>query len=82
MLEHVLLVYELVAIEGSDELCHSGDKNNPSFGRAVTASSRAFEIRRLMPVPTETHDKIFFVLHLSALAYCNDSRCYIAHLMG
>ena len=33
---------------------------------------RAFDIRRLLPVPGETLDRLFFVLQLSAVAYCGD----------
>ena len=40
--------------------------------RAVAASFRAFDIRRLVPVPEATLDRLFFVLQLSAIAWCGD----------
>ena len=40
--------------------------------QAVAASYRAFDIRRLQPVPAETHERLSFVLQLSAVAYCGD----------
>ena len=72
LFERVALAFELAAIEGLDELTRpTGD--NPSLrNQAVAASYRAFEIRRLLSVPMETHERIFFVLRLSAVAYCGD----------
>ena len=38
----------------------------------MAASFRAFDIRRVLPVPVETLDRLFFVLQLSAMACCGD----------
>ncbi len=72
LLERVLLAYELAAIEGLAELSHPEGDNIALRNQAVAASSRAFDIRRLSEVPQATHDRLFFVLQLSALAYCGD----------
>ena len=71
-LERVALAYELAAIEGLDELSRPAGLNRELRDRAVAASFRAFDIRRLLPVPPETLDRLFFVLQLSAVAYCGD----------
>ena len=71
-LERVALAFELAAIEGLDELSRPAGKNRHLRNLAVAASFRAFDIRRLLPVPTESLDRLFFVLQLSAIAYCGD----------
>ena len=71
-LERVALAYELAAIEGLEELSRPGGARRGLRDQAVAASFRAFDIRRLLAVPTETYDRLFFVLQLSASAYCGD----------
>ncbi len=71
-LERIALAYEMAAIEGLDELSRPSGENRALRDQAVSASYKAFDIRRLMPVPTETNDRLLFVLQLSALAYCGD----------
>ena len=71
-LERVALAFELAAIEGLDELSRPAGENRRLHDQAVAASFRAFDIRRLLPVPAETLNRLFFVLQLSAIAYCGD----------
>ena len=71
-LERVALAYEMAAIEGLDELSRPSGENMALRDQAASASFRAFDIRRLLPIPTETNDRLFFVLQLSAAAYCGD----------
>ena len=71
-LERVALAYEMAAIEGLDELSRPASENMALRDQATAASFRAFDIRRLLPIPTETNDRLFFVLQLSAAAYCGD----------
>jgi len=52
-----------------DELSGPAGLNRELRDQAVAASFRAFDIRRLLPVPEETLDRLFFVLQLSAVAY-------------
>lgn len=71
-LERVALAFELAAIEGLDELSRPAGLDRKLRDQAVAASFRAFDIRRLLPVPAGTLDRLFFVLQLSAVAYCGD----------
>ena len=71
-LERVALAFELAALEGLEELSRPAGENRRLRDQAVAASFRAFDIRRLLPVPAETHARLFFVLQLSAIAYCGD----------
>ena len=73
LLKRVALAFELAAIEGLDELTRPAGKNAVLRKQAVAASHRAFGLNRHLPVPTETLERLFFVLHLSATAYCGDS---------
>jgi superfamily II DNA/RNA helicase len=71
-LERIALAYEMAAIEGLDELSRPSGGNPALRDQAVSASYKAFDIRRLMSVPVETDERLFFVLQISALAYCGD----------
>ena len=72
LLERVALAYELAAIEGLDELSRPSSGNDALRDQAAAAAFRTFDIRRLLPVPAAVPDRLFFVLQLSALAYCGD----------
>lgn len=80
LLEKVALAYEIAAIEGLKELgCPTG--GNPEIrSQTMAAAHRTFGIRRLLPVPKNTCDRMYFVLHLSAFAICgerwSDLRCW------
>ena len=71
-LERVALAFEMAAIEGLDELSRPSGENTSLRDQAIAASFRAFDIRRLLSVPSDTLDRLFFVLHLSSIAYCGD----------
>ncbi len=71
-LERVALAYELAAIEGLDELSRPAGENALLRQQAAAASFRAFDIRRLLSIPVHTDERLFFVLQLSAVAYCGD----------
>ena len=84
LLGRVALAFELAALEGLDDLVHSGGAQQGLCEQATAASHRAFELRRLLPVPTEAAGRILAVLQLSALAYCGDRwpdlrRWYVAN---
>ena len=72
LLDRVAFAYELAAIEGLEALASPTSEAGSLREQAVAASYKAFELRRLFPVPQENIDRIFFVLRLSALAYCGD----------
>lgn len=71
-LERVALAYEMAAIEGLDELSRPSGENFELRAQAIAASFKAYEIRHLMPVPSDADSRLLFVLQLSALAYCGD----------
>jgi len=72
LLERAALAYEIAAIEGLEELSLPFGGNQVLRDQACAASFRVFEIRRLLPVPTKTLDRLIFVLQFSASAYCGD----------
>ncbi|MCY4672645.1 MAG: DEAD/DEAH box helicase [Bacteroidetes bacterium] len=72
LLDRVALAYEVAAIEGIEELSRPSGQNKKLRDQAVAASFRMFDIHRLLPIPTETRDHLFFVLRFSAIAYCGD----------
>ena len=71
-MERVALAYEIAAIEGLDELSRPSGGNDVLRDQATAAAFKSFDIRRLLPVPDEIHDRLFFVLQLSSIAYCGD----------
>ncbi len=72
LLERVALAFEMAAIEGLDELSRPSGENAELRDQAIAASFRVFEIRCLLPVPVETPDRLFFILQLSAVAFCGE----------
>ena len=72
LLQRVALAFEIAAIEGLDELSRPSSENAVLRDQSTAASFRAFDVRRLQPVPTDPHDRLFFVIQLSAVAYCGD----------
>ena len=71
-LRRVELAFEVAAIEGLDEMSRPADENTLLREQAVVASNRAFEILHLFPIPLEIHERLYFVLQLSAVSYCGD----------
>ena len=69
LLDRVALAYELAVLEGLDVLCGASAHDNEQRDLAVAGAFCAFELRRLLPVPDATHDRLFYVLRLAALAY-------------
>lgn len=72
LLDRVALAYEMAAIEGLDALSRPTEGSGTLRDQSSAAAYRAFDIRRLIPVPENTHGRILHVLHISALAYCGD----------
>lgn len=72
LLERAALAFELAAIEGLDELSRPAGDNTVLRDQAVAASFRAYDICRLLPVPSDTNERLFFILRISAIAYCGD----------
>ena len=72
LLERVALAYEMAAIEGLDALSRASGGDDVLRDQAAAASHNAFDIRRLFPIPEDTQERIYYVLQISALAYCGD----------
>ena len=72
LLRRVALAFEVAAVEGLEELSRPSGENMELRDQTTAAAFRTFDIRRLLSIPTEPHDRLFFVLQLSASAYCGD----------
>ncbi len=72
LLERVAVAYELMAIDGLDELSRPEGSNRELRVQTVSACSSAFEIRRLQELPDDDLQRILAVLQLCATAYCGD----------
>ena len=71
-LEDVAEAFDLVAIEGLEELCKPFGSQQTLRDQAMAASFKSFDVRRLQEVPSKLLDRMLFVLQLSASAYCGD----------
>ncbi|MDV2482800.1 DEAD/DEAH box helicase [Methanoculleus sp. Wushi-C6] len=72
ILRDLALAYEMAAIEGLNTIINPADGDDALRNQAIAGAFRSFEIERLMDLPEATEDKIYHILHLSALAYCGD----------
>jgi replicative superfamily II helicase len=72
LLEKLSMAYEMAAIEGLNDFLNPASTNNDLRGQCSSGAYRAFEIRRLFKLPVIDEQKIFHILHLSALAYCGE----------
>jgi len=74
LVQRVAMAYEIAAIEGLDALLHPAageDRANLRF-QAQAGAFRAYDLIRILPIPSDTEARIFHILHLAALAYCGD----------
>src|SRR6266567_8046301 len=74
VLDRLATAYEIAAIEGVNSLLYQvlGNDSETLPEQAQAGAYRAFEIRRVMPIPSDDETRYFHVLHLAALAYCGD----------
>lgn len=74
ILDRLSMAYEVAAIEGLGAALHPGPdpKSRDLCGQCYSGAWRAFELRSLLPIPEQDEQRIFHILHLSALAYCGD----------
>ena len=74
LIERVAMAYEVAAIEGLDAVLHpSNDEGRVQLRLQTQAGTyRAYALRRTLPIPPGPEERIFHVLHLSALGYCGD----------
>ncbi len=72
LLRRLAMAYEIVAIEGLDASLYSTSANDELRKQCAAGCWKAFEFLRLIQIPSNLYEKVFHVLHLSALAYCGD----------
>lgn len=74
LLERVATAYEIVALEGMDPLvrCQSSPESKEVIARAQAGASKAFELRRVMALPSVDDERLFHVLHLMGLGYFSE----------
>lgn len=72
LLRRLSLSYEIAAIEGMNDFLNPLQGQKELVAQCASGAWRAFEILRLIDIPLNDIDKVHFILHLSALAYCGD----------
>ena len=72
LLSRLAMAYELAAIEGLPSLISLAATEDALREQCVAGAFRTFELRRLCVAPENVVERLFHVLHLSALAYCGD----------
>ncbi|ACL02401.1 DEAD/DEAH box helicase domain protein [Desulfatibacillum aliphaticivorans] len=72
ILKKATLAYEMAAIEGMSDFLNPISSKKELREQCASGAFKAFEIRRLFEVPEDDEEKVFHILHLSALAYCGD----------
>ncbi len=72
ILNDLALAYEMAAIEGLNTIINPANGDDALRNQCIAGAFRSFEIQRLMDLPEDTEGKIYYTLHLSALAYCGD----------
>jgi len=72
LLSRLALAYEMSAIEGLDAFLNPTSSEQALREQCSAGAWRAFELGRILPLPTATDRRVLHMLHLSALAYCGD----------
>jgi hypothetical protein len=72
LLRRLAMAYEIAAIEGLRAFLNSPFDDNELREQCAAGAWRAFELTRLFGLPENEEERIFHILHLSALAYCGD----------
>ena len=72
LLRRLAMAYEMAAIEGLPAFLNPAFDDKDLREQCAAGAWRAFELRRLFRLPEKEEERIFHILHLSALAYCGD----------
>jgi replicative superfamily II helicase len=72
LLRKLAIAYEIVAIEGLSGFTSTDTNAKELQIKCASGAYRAFEIRRIFKIPENNEERIYHILHLSALAYCGD----------
>ncbi|MFM2481974.1 DEAD/DEAH box helicase [Celerinatantimonas sp. YJH-8] len=71
-IEEVASAYELAAIEGLPMLLSPSSVEKNIKNIAIAGANKAFSLMRALPIPEDTDQRIFHVLHMAGLAYAGD----------
>lgn len=72
LIRRVSLAYEIAAIEGWNAAVHPTSGDDTLRKQFHLGASKAFEYRRLEPIPQEAELRILHILNLASLAYCGE----------
>lgn len=72
LLKRLSTAYEMAAIEGLGAFLNPALDAKDLREQCAAGAWRAYEIRRLFDIPAKDDEKVYHILHLSALAYCGD----------
>jgi hypothetical protein len=72
LLKRLSMAYELAAIEGLSAFINPTGRGDEERQQCAAGAWRAFELHRLSRLPEQIEERIAYILHLSALAYCGD----------
>ena len=72
LLRRLAMAYEMAAIEGLRAFLNPAFDGKELREQCAAGAWRVFELRRLFHLPEKAEERIFHILHLSALAYCGD----------
>ena len=71
-IEQVASAYELAAIEGIAALLNPSSAEQHTKNTAIAGANKAFGLMRTLPIPEDTEQRMFHVLHMAGLAYAGD----------
>ncbi|WP_422136207.1 DEAD/DEAH box helicase [Endozoicomonas sp. ALD040] len=71
-IEQVASAYELAAIEGIATLLSPSSAEQQTKDLAIAGANKAFGLIRALPIPEDTDQRVFHVLHMAGLAYAGD----------
>ncbi|HDY7882146.1 TPA: DEAD/DEAH box helicase [Vibrio vulnificus] len=71
-IEQVASAYELAAIEGITTLLSPSSAEQQTKNLAIAGANKAFGLMRVLPIPEDTDQRVFHVLHMAGLAYAGD----------
>ena len=71
-IEQVASAYELAAIEGISTLLSPSSTEQQTKNLAIAGANKAFGLMRALPIPEDTDQRVFHVLHMAGLAYAGD----------
>lgn len=72
LLARLSLAYEMAAVEGLEAFLNPASEQPELREQCAAGAWRAFEVSKMLPVPSSIEQRVFQLLRSSALAYCGD----------